>query len=103
MKRPIKWGLITGSTLALIDFILLGGRLIVVCALDMPVCGEGWAVLLLHIPTSYIFYIISDQAPYTSILGSTLIALAGLIQYFIAGFVIGGIAEWISTKPWKSK
>lgn len=82
-----KWAIRGGIILASLDFILLGLRFIIACAIDSPICHEGWVVLLLHLPTAYIF------TPLLPVLGNVwaaiLISIAGIIQYFIIGYLLG--------------
>lgn len=89
-----KWAITTGLSLATLDFILIGGYGIYVCATGASACGEVPFATILHMPTMYIFFplfplfnSLSESGGMLSL--SIMIAIAGVIQYFIVGYLIG--------------
>ena len=88
-----KFAIATGSILALVDFIIVGGRILFFYITDTPRAGEEVMLSILHYPTILIFEPILFKIPF--ILGIVLIIVSGFVQYFGIGYFVGFILNKI--------
>lgn len=80
-KQRIKVGIV----LSVIDFVLIGLRLIYFCSTGSNRCGEEYMLGIAHMPTILLIepFLYKDK-----MLTVVLIILVGFIQYFLIGYLL---------------
>ncbi len=93
-----KQAFIGGCILALIDFVLISAPYIYWCASGANRCGEFALAAIVHLP----LYAVTAPIQLGNMpLDVTLFTLTGLVQYFVVGYLLVSLIQWILSKASK--
>lgn len=98
MKKILlnKLAITLGLILATLNLIFPGHSLIL-CAINpsRDFCGEAWAALYINYPTSLLLLSWPFPAHISERTEFITLALSGIIQYFVVGYLIGQLVIFI--------